>query len=105
CALRPLHRALPALPTRPSSDLEVPPLTVQFAATPLSTTVWLPGASPLKVVVALSPIARLVVPSRRTEERRGGTCRLAPPVAVVTLTILVVEAVGLWPAREAPAVG
>ena len=42
---------------------EVPPLTVQFAATPLSTTVWLPAARPENVTVPLSVIGWLAAPS------------------------------------------
>ena len=57
---------LPVLPAVTDTVREVPPLTLQLAAMPLSTTVWLPGASPLNVVVPLSPIARLVAASRVT---------------------------------------
>ena len=55
---------LAVLPAVTDTVRDVPPLTVQFPATPLSTTEWLPGVSPVKVTLALIPIARLVVPSR-----------------------------------------
>jgi len=42
---------------------EVPPLTLQFPATPPSTTVWLPAESPVNVTLPLIPIAWLVAPS------------------------------------------
>ena len=45
---------------------ELPPLTVQFPATPLSVTVWLPVATPLNVKLVLIPIACPVPPSTAT---------------------------------------
>src|SRR2546423_245147 len=62
---------------------EVPPLTLQFAAIPDRTTVWLPGESPSTVTLVLMPIAR---PVRQSTEN---------------------DAVAVWPAvtvtvREVP---
>ena len=46
---------------------EVPPLTVQFGATPEIATVWLPDASPVNVTLPpLVAIGWLVVPSTVT---------------------------------------
>jgi hypothetical protein len=45
---------------------EVPPLTVQFAGTPESTTPWLPAARLVNVTLPLIPIAWLDVPSTVT---------------------------------------
>src|SRR5438876_433136 len=45
---------------------ELPPLTVQFVATPESATLWLPGASPGKVTLPLIPMGWLLVPSTVT---------------------------------------
>ncbi len=45
---------------------DVPPLTVQFPATPDSTTVWLPAESPLNVTLPFAGIARFVFPSSVT---------------------------------------
>ncbi len=42
---------------------DVPPLTVQFPATPDSTTVWLPAPSPVNVTLPFVGIARVVLPS------------------------------------------
>jgi len=42
---------------------DVPPLTLQFPATPESTTLWLPAESPLNVILLLIPIAWLEPPS------------------------------------------
>ena len=39
------------------------PLTVQLLATPVSWTLWLPSARPLKVTWPLIPIVWLCVPS------------------------------------------
>ena len=44
----------------------LPPLTLQFPATPLSTTLWLPAASPVNLTLLLMPIGWPVPPSTAT---------------------------------------
>src|SRR5947208_7961344 len=63
---------------------EAPPLTVQLAATPVSSTVWLLTLSPVKVtpVLLLLPIGWLLVPSTVTVY--PSVSGLSPDVLVVT---------------------
>jgi hypothetical protein len=42
------------------------PLTVQFVATPLKATEWLPGVRPVNVTLPLMPMARPAPPSTLT---------------------------------------
>src|SRR5205823_3840716 len=67
---------------------EVPPLTVQFAATPESVTLWLPEERSANVWLPLSAIDALFVPSTLTVYPSGS--RLAPVVVVVTFSVPVV---------------
>ncbi len=55
--------AVPVPPAGTFTVCEVPPLTEQLPATPDSTTVWLPAATPVSVMVWLIPIACAVPPS------------------------------------------
>jgi hypothetical protein len=53
-------------PAGTSALCELPPLTEQFDATPLSATVWLPAERLEKVTLPLSPIDRELPPSTLT---------------------------------------
>src|SRR5205823_2073771 len=67
---------------------EVPPLTVQFAATPESVTLWLPEERSANDWLDALPIDALFVPSTLTVYPSGS--RLAPVVVVVTFSVPVV---------------
>src|SRR5205823_586984 len=78
---------------------EVPPLTVQFAATPESVTSWLPEERLANDWLPLSAIDALFVPSTLTVYPSGS--RLAPVVVVVTFSVPVVGPLQLtWTATD-----
>src|SRR5947208_14979528 len=60
---------------------DVPPLTVQFAATPDSATVWFPAERSVNVTLPLVPIDRLAFPATVHVEPSAATFD-APVVCV-----------------------
>src|SRR5205823_13176926 len=61
---------------------ELPPLTVQFPATFVSATLWLPAARLLNVTLLFVPIVWLWLPSTVTEIGRASRRASVPAVRV-----------------------
>src|SRR2546430_16531339 len=64
---------------------DVPPLTVQFAATPDSATVWFPAERSVNVTLPLVPIAWLAPPATVTVQPSAAT--FDPLVLVLTVRV------------------